>query len=234
MKGDKEAMKANRNNAARNSGRGALGLAVLLLLAAGPAMAGPPLLCHAIDIGTARSLPWTGTGWNLSGNETYNTANLVTDTLALLTQDTPVLVRMETMRRATLYAQGKSGIAGELLAKLQTRAKENPKDGLAAFDYGYLVETYKQASWLARHTNWLKGSRAEEMAAAENVDGYALVEKAIAMRGGDAAMEFAAALMIKDDAAPERATHVQKALAGAKKDPLLARNLASRFPKDAA
>jgi len=64
--------------------------------------AGPPLLCHPFDIGNAKSLPWTGTGWNLSGNENYNTKNLAHDTMALLDANTPIIVRMETLRRATL------------------------------------------------------------------------------------------------------------------------------------
>ena len=225
-------MKLNPNDKVQSLGRGAVGMAAIWLMLAGSVLAGPPLLCHAIDIGTARSLPWNSTSWNLSGNETYDTTKLVADTLTLLEPDTPVLVRMETMRRATLYAQGKRGLARELLAGLEARTKGNPKDAMAAFDYGYLVETYKQANWLLGHTNWLKNSHAADMAAAEGVDGYALVERAIAMHGGDAAMEFAAVLMVKDDRAPERARHLQKALAGAKNDPLLARNLASRFPKE--
>ena len=215
--------------------RGGLAVTALLVLAV-PVMAGPPLICHAIDIGTAQSLPWSSPGWNLNGNETYDSANVVADTLKLLAPTTAVLVRMESMRRATLYAQRKSGIASELLARVEARAKENPKDALAEFDYGYLVETYKQAKWLAEHTNWLKSStgwRNEEMGAAEKVDGSALVEKAISLRGGDAEMEFAAALMTKEGADAERVRHVKGALAGAKRDPLLARNLASRFPKDA-
>jgi len=217
-------------------GRGALAVAALLILA-GPAMAGPPLICHAIDIGTAQSLPWSSSGWNLTGNETYDTANLVADTLKLLAPNTSVLVRMESIRRATLYAQHRNGIAAELLAKLAGRAKENPSDALAAFDYGYLVETYKQAKWLGEHTNWLKSSpgwTSAELGAAENVDGTALVEKAIALRGEDAEMEFAAALMTREGADAERTRHIKSALAGAKRDPLLARNLASRFPRDAA
>jgi hypothetical protein len=98
------------------------------------------------------------------------------------------------------------------------------------------VETYKQAKWLGEHTNWLKSSpgwTGAELGAAEKVDGTALVEKAIALRGGDAEMEFAAALMTKEGAGVERARHIKSALAGAKGDPLLARNLASRFPRDA-
>lgn len=30
-----------------------------------PLLAGPPLICHPIEIGTARSLPWSAAkGWN--------------------------------------------------------------------------------------------------------------------------------------------------------------------------
>ena len=65
-----------------------------------PAFAGPPLLCHPFEIGTARSLPWEGT-WS-QGKADYKIANLITDTETLLTPTTPVLVRMETLRRAAL------------------------------------------------------------------------------------------------------------------------------------
>src|ERR1700747_299885 len=108
-------------------------LASACLFLAGSAVAGPPLVCHAIDIGSAQSLPWSSSGWNLSGQETYNVDNLVQDTLALLGPGTPVLVRMETLRRATLYAQQRSPIAKELLFRLEARTRENPKDALAAF-----------------------------------------------------------------------------------------------------
>src|SRR5262249_34038560 len=78
------------------------------LLIADSARAGPPLICHSIAIGEAQSLPWTSQGWNLSGAETYDVKNLVRDTLALLDSATPVVVRMETLRRATLYARNDS------------------------------------------------------------------------------------------------------------------------------
>jgi len=120
-------------------------MAAALLVIVAPAVAGPPLICHAVDIGTANSLPWTSSGWNLSGQETYDVSHLVPDTLALLAPSTPVLVRMETMRRATLYAQKRTAVATELLMRLEARTRENPKDALAAFDFGYLAETYKQA-----------------------------------------------------------------------------------------
>src|SRR6266481_2127826 len=209
-------------------------LAAAWLFLAGTALAGPPLICHAIDIGSAQSLPWTSSGWNLSGQETYELSRLVPDTLALLVPSTPVLVRMETLRRATLYAQQRTAIAKELLFRLEGRTRENPKDALAAFDFGYLVECYRQASWLRQHTDWLKASGdATGANLAMKIDGYEWVRKAIALRGSDPQMEFAAALMTTEGARSEHNQHLQNAMAGAKADALLARNLASRFPKNA-
>ena len=212
------------------------GLAAALLFLAGTAIAGPPLICHAVDIGTAQSLSWTSSGWNLSGQETYDVSHLVPDTLALLAPSTPVLVRMETLRRATLYAQKRTAIAMELLMRLEARTRENPKDALAAFDFGYLAECYKQASWLTQHTDWLKATEGVGNARANvamKIDGYEWVRKAIVLRGSDPQMEFAAALMTTEGARSEHNQHLQNAMAGAKADALLARNLASRFPKSA-
>lgn len=209
-------------------------LAAALLVIAAPALAGPPLICHAIDIGSEQSLPWTSTGWNLNGQEQYDLSHLVTDTLALLTPNTPVLLRMETLRRATLYGQQRTAIAKELLLRLEARTRENPKDALASFDFGYLVECYKQASWLGQHTDWLKASL--DPAAgnlAMKIDGYSWVLKAIALRGSDPQMEFAAALMTTEGTQAEHDRHLQNAMAGAKADTMLARNLSSRFRKNA-
>jgi hypothetical protein len=210
-------------------------IAAGLLVFAGTAVAGPPLICHAVDIASAQSLPWTSSGWNLSGQENYDVSHVVPDTLALLVPSTPVLVRMETLRRATLYAQQSTAIAKELLFRLEARTRENPKDALAAFDFGYLVECYRQASWVRQHTDWLKAS-GDGVGAnlAMKIDGYEWVRKAIALRGSDPQMEFAAALMTMEGARGEHDRHLQNAMAGAKVDAMLARNLASRFPKSAA
>src|SRR3954468_707412 len=84
-------------------------LGLLLFSVAGlaqPAFAGPPLLCHAFDIGAANSLPWTttaGAAW-YEGQAGYDLQRLSTDTEALLTPSTPVIERMETLRRAAIYA----------------------------------------------------------------------------------------------------------------------------------
>ena len=213
--------------------RFALALAATVLCFASIAQAGPPLICHTFEIGNAKSLPWISHSWNLSGGEDYDVKNLVRDTLDILGPDTPVLVRMETLRRATLYARKDPLVAKELLAKLHARAtaaeSSGHPDALAWFDVGYLAETYKQ--WIGQ--NWMRVSKDEQNPAA-GVDGYALVKKALALRGlsqngNDAQMEFAAALITLSGPRDAHREHAQKAIAGAKNDPLLAQNLATHF-----
>jgi len=199
-----------------------------LLCLATLAEAGPPLICHSVEIGPAKSLPWISHDWNLSGGETYDTKNLVRDALEILAPDTPVLVRMETLRRATLYARKDPLAAKELLARLHARAtsaeSSGRPDALAWFDVGYLAEAYKQ--WIGQ--SWMKVSKDEQNPAA-GVDGYALVKKAIGLRGSDPQMEFAAALITLSGPAEEHRQHALNAIAGARIDPLLAQNLAMRF-----
>jgi hypothetical protein len=215
------------------STRFGIALVAAVLCFAVVAQAGPPLICHTIEIGQAKSLPWISHNWNLSGAETYDTKNLVRDTLEILVPDTPVLVRMETLRRATLYARKDPIAAKELLARLHARAtsaeSSGHADGLAWFDVGYLAETYKQ--WIGQ--KWMRVS-ADEQNPAAGVDGYALVKKALALRGAalhgdDPQMEFAAALITLSGPTADHRDHAQKAIAGAKADPLLAQNLATRF-----
>lgn len=193
--------------------------AVMMLSIAGAAQAGPPLICHVIQIGPAKTLP--PVDWTHVAASGYNVNNLTRDTLAILDANPPVLVRMETLRRATIYARQDSQIAQELLVRLRDRASASDAaghpNGLAWFDAGYLVETYKQ--WMVRGVP----------DPAAGIDGYAWVSKAIGLRGPDAEMEFAAALITLGG--PERAhrEHARLAMAGAKSDSLLARNLASQF-----
>lgn len=201
-----------------------LSVAVLsaLFLFATTALAGPPLICHTFDIGNAKSLPWISHGWNLSGSESYNTNNLVADTISILDADPTVLVHMETLRRAVLYAQKDPVVAKQLLLKFVARsnaAANTPTAALASFDTGYLAETFKQYELINKAGN----------DPAQNFDGYALIKKAIQLRGNDPQMEFAAALVTLDGPIPEQREHARKAIAGANSDPLLARNLTTHF-----
>jgi hypothetical protein len=181
--------------------------------------AGPPLICHAIEIGQAETLPWVDLNYH-KGDGSYNLQNLAKDTLSILDSNPAVLVRMETLRRATLYARQDPQTAKELLTRLRIRATEAPSDArgaLAWFDFGYLAEAYKQ--WMTRN----------EPNPAAGVDGYDWVKRAIRQRGDDAEMEFAAALITLRSPNSDHRDHVQKAMAGSKTDTLLAQNLASRF-----
>lgn len=208
-----------------------IALVSALLCLANLAEAGPPLICHAFEIGQAKSLPWISHNWNLSGGENYDTKNLVKDTLEILGPNTPVLVRIETLRRATLYARKDPVTAKELLARLHVRATSAEASGhpeaLAWFDVGYLAETYKQ--WIGQP--WMRVSKDERNPAA-GVDGYAMVKKALALRGPDPQMEFAAALVALSGPPEEYRQHARKAIAGAKSDPLLAQNLRTHFMGD--
>ena len=123
-------------------------LASAALALARPALAGPPLLCFPFEIGAAKSLPMGNGAWH-SIDTKYDVGRLVDDTLAILTPDAAVTVRMETIRRATIYASKHPKIANALLTALQRRAEHpDPKTAaLAVFDFGYLVETYREATY---------------------------------------------------------------------------------------
>jgi hypothetical protein len=194
-------------------------LLALLIAVVGVAFAGPPLICHTFEIGSAKSLPWISHDWNLSGTENYDTSKLASDTFAILAANSNVLVHMETLRRATLYARKDPAAAKELLTRLTAGTKSVGSDGPPAlyyFDVGYLAAAYKQ--WLEASQNPARG-----------IDGYALVKQAIQLRGNDPEMEFAAALLTLSGPLSEHRGHIQKAMAGAKTDPLLAQNLSSHF-----
>ncbi len=197
-----------------HSCRFAGGLIAALLCLATVSQAGPPLICHTIEIGQAKSLPWISHSWNLSGGENYDTKNLVRDTLEILAPGTPVLVRMETLRRATLYARKDPVAAKELLARILARATDaessGHSDALAWFDVGYLAETYKQ--WLGQNLPHMTDGMRMDPNPAAGVDGYAMVKKALAMRAAalhadDPQMEFAAALITLSGAKPRQPLH---------------------------
>lgn len=202
------------------SSRIAVAILFALLLFTSSALAGPPLICHSFDIGEAKSLPWISHDWNLSGSESYDTKNLAADTITILDSDSVVLVHMETLRRATLYARKDPMAAKQLLAKLVARADSvanTPAAALASFDLGYLAECFKQ--WMGK----------DEPNPAQGSDGYALVKKALQLRGNDPQMDFAAALITLSGPAGEHQDFAQKAIAGAKTDALLQRNLFTHF-----
>ncbi len=208
--------------------RSAVLAATLVVTLATPAVAGPPLLCHPYDTGNARSLPWDGTrGW--SGDlPDYKLERLIADTDALLTPSTPVIARMETLRRASLYASRDRAIARELLGRLVSRAKaadaKGAPDALAWLDAAYVAGAFHEISLLGNNA----GFRDRALAAREalgDLDAYALIQRSIAERAEDPALHFAAALIASDRNRAAYRTHVEKARRGVTQDALLARNI---------
>jgi hypothetical protein len=162
------------------------------------AWAGPPLICHKIEIGKAKSLPWLkGDAFNLA-DPSYDIARLPDDTLALLNAAAPLNIRMETMRRAAIYSAKDTNVSTALLARLLARAMDaeavGKADAFAWFDAGYFVESLRQATLVYR---WDMLTPAEKSTwrlrqdLFPDVDGRLWVQKALRI-GGTAEMRAAA------------------------------------------
>ena len=183
---------------------------------AAPALAGPPLVCFPYDIGTARSLPWDAQGHAWKGMRAdYRVSQLTGDTLALLTPTTPVIVRMETLRRAALYATKDPAIA-QRAARRPCSIAPRPR------------APTRWRRWTPA-TSSKPTSRQQRIspataALADGIDGYALASRSLASH--DPAIEFAAAMMTADGRRGAWAEHVRFARSGAPADQLLARNIA--------
>ena len=203
-------------------------LAAVLLVPA-TSIAGPPLLCHPFDTGGAASLPW-GDGWNRI-DRGYDTTRLGADTQRLLAIDTSVIARMETLRRAAIYASASGTALRDLEGWLQARvaSAKKPRDrAMALFDAGYFAETLQDIARLQGYD--MPGIGKVDMAAIKAIlakgDGSVGIAQALRLRGDDAAMRFAAALVsAADQRKGDYTLHARLARAGAGTDKLLARNL---------
>jgi hypothetical protein len=184
--------------------------AVWVLLAIGVvARAGPPAICWKVDIGDAKSLPWA-TDDSFAKDEGYDGRRAVADTLALLDAKMPVIVRMETLRRATVYLDDLPASRDALLRALNARVLDAEAAGtpsaLAWFDAGYAQGCASQMS-------------------ERGADGCDWVRRATELAGGSPEMEYAWGLLSLMGRHEEFLGHYEKALAGAPKNPLLAKNL---------
>lgn len=118
--------------------RSLISFSLLAALLTAPAYAGPPLICHPVSIGDARSLPWDpNAGWN-GMLASYDTAHLVDDTLALVVPQSPVEVRMETLRRAAIYTSRDPSLGDAIAKRLFARN--------AWFEAGFFIEAVRQAA----------------------------------------------------------------------------------------
>ncbi len=218
-----------RSHTFRAAIRGLLSAATLF--AAPVAIAGPPLLCHPFETGGAPSLPW-GDGWNKPRADYDTRARVAADTLALLAPKTPIVARMEILRRASMYASRDGAALRDLAARLETRvasAAGPEARALALFDAGYFAETLQDIERLQGYDMPRFGriDAAAVRAVLAQREGSTRIAQALSLRPDDASLRFAAALVASADRRPgDEALHRSAARAGAGRDALLARNLA--------
>jgi hypothetical protein len=184
------------------------------------AHAGSPLMCFAYEIGDAKCLPWSANG-PLAPAGGYDRANVVADTLGLLKTEHSILVRMETMRRATIYVAKDRELATELLGKLAWMALDAEAAGntkwarTAWFDAGFLAACYQQ---MGVDIGWKPG-------VADGLQGWAWMKKAIELGADDPAVQYAAALVLcmRDDGSYR--PYLARAVQGAEPGSDLARSI---------
>ncbi len=187
-----------------------------ILLLALPAMAGPPAVCWQVEIGKAKSLPWGCGEWK--PEKDYDTRRVVKDSLELLAPGMPVLVRMETIRRAAIYldrdtmersAASRDALLKALMLRVLDAEALGKPSALAWFDAGYSMGLF-------RHFQQFVGR-----------DGYLWVRKALKIRRTDAEMEYACAILTVMGRWKKETFlhHLGKAAEGAKQNALLERNL---------
>ena len=187
------------------------GWVALVLGVAGTAVAGPPAICWRIEIGDAKSLPWGGKD-SFAKDARYDARRVVEDTLALLDDSASPLVRMETLRRATIYLEESQAGRDALLRALMTRVLDadvaKKPSALAWFDAGYAQGCFSQFR-------------------EQGANGYAWVRRAAEISGGDAEVEYGCCMLSLMGQRHDFKGHLDKVEAGAAKNPLLAKNLES-------
>lgn len=208
-------------------------IAAVGVLFSAQALAGPPLICFPLEIDDADSLPW-GDNPNdpFTGDKKFDVKDkLVGATLTILAPDTPILVRMETMRRASLYGTGNRTTAFELLAALQGRVLDAEADGkpdaLAWFDAGYLAQSYEQVGLL----------QPSRRPSATRHIGYDWAAKAMKMRPDDPELAFGVAMILNwgsgrravEGYQAEQDRCLRIALKGTKANMLLKQNIEGHF-----
>lgn len=192
---------------------------------------GPPIVCHPISIGDAKTLPDEGEKALRKGDA------LVSATVEILTREKSVLVRMETIRRAVRQASGDRALAWRLVTELAARTLVLDEHGQVSAD------ALLDAGFLAAGLEQYGVKFDEPIGMSESIAGYGLVKRAIELNKTapieqSGAMQFAAALMTHPmrahdrtpDAGRERYDrHMLEAVAAAAPGSLLETNLAAHL-----
>ena len=225
----------------------AAALRVVPVAAAAPAVPvaaaawGPPAICHPIEIGEARSLPWNAAE-AFGTRADYDLKDVVDDTRAILRGTPDALVHMETVRRAVIYLTGIGGRAhsdvdeawrAREIARLVDALKADIVDAqlddgadaeagrrvaLAWFDAGYALCALNQAG---RHVQGLGPE-------ADVTTGLVMVGKAATLLPQDGTVQLGASIAHFGEGRPDRAcyAHLDRALQAVDDpDGLLRRNV---------
>ncbi len=192
--------------------------ACAILLTASIAVAGPPMICHPVEVGDAECLPWGSKPFEKARG--FRTSELVEATVKLLDGSSSPLAHMETLRRATLYCDKDKVLATRLIATLTARALNAEIAGgsdaaLALLDAGYLAQCYDQL-------NIRIGLR---FGSANGIVGYAWVQRSLELNPDDAEFEFAAAMMTARGGGSGHDRHVARVRKLAVRDSLVSKNL---------
>ncbi len=187
------------------------------IVAVSSTFAGPPAICHPVEIGNAKSIPWGNNAFDKKRG--YSKSDVIDDTIEVLNFSDSALVHMETLRRATLYLDRSTQQATTLQAALMARALDSeikPKgDALAWFDAGYLAQCYDQTGI---DTGVTCGK-------AQGVIGYGWIKKAISLNENDAELQFGAAMATVLAGIKEHDEHAARVRKMAKEDSLVLKNL---------
>jgi len=174
-------------------------LVLTVLALAMPALAGPPFVCHPFDIGSAKSLPWGAPNNFLGMRDDYDAGRVVADTDALLKPSTPMLARMETLRRAVMYASRDRALADRLFSLVMNRAKaakeSRTPDALAFFDAGFVAEAFTEIQEAAPYMKVFFGLDHSLAGVTHGVSGRALIEASASMRPNDESIRLALSLL---------------------------------------
>jgi len=203
----------------KRSSLAAFGIVFLVgfIVAISSTFAGPPAICHPVEIGDAKSIPWGNDAFDKKRG--YSKSEVIDDTVKILNDSKSAMVHMETLRRATLYLDRSSELAATLQATLMARVLDNETknkaNALAWFDAGYLAQCYDQ---VGIDTGVTCGKD-------QGVIGYAWIKKAISINENDPELQFGAAMVTVLAGIKEHDKYVARVKKLAKYDSLVIKNL---------
>ncbi|MEM7245733.1 MAG: hypothetical protein AAF533_10340 [Acidobacteriota bacterium] len=201
-----------------------LSAALLTALSASSALAGPPLLCHPLEIGEAESLPWQEAKAWRGLADGYDTSRIAADTLKLVAAESSPVVRMETLRRAAVYCLKSRETTRDLLLGLSARAASSEPDSVARFDLAYFLAACRQGREFFE-----REGHEDLLELFEDFDVRGVILESARARPEQADFLLAAAVLTEMGSRSEHQRHVRRVRAAARPGTLSWRNVRARY-----